>query len=355
MNSMSPGPSEVSRPTRSPGFSSTGPEVVRSWTPISRAISMASVVLPRPGGPKNSVWSSVSPPALGGVDRDLERALHLRLPDELVQPRRPERRVGAGLFGQGVGGGDLELVSWMPMRAQSGSRLFPSRHRPLSPGVSSDVPSRGSDCSGPGALVVSAGTSFRLVVPQRVQFHSAVTAGTLITVSALPGRRRAAASARRISCEVSCGAPSASAARTASSAAPGAVAQAHQRAHRLLGTRRRERRCGSSDTSPNLSCSSSTSRSAFFLPTPLTELSAARSRASDAPHRPLRPERREQRQRELGPEPAGAEQPLEHHPLHRRGRSRTATSRPPSPPARCRGCTRAAGRPAAARPRRPAP
>ncbi len=60
MKSMSPGPSDVSRPTRSPGFSSTGPEVVRSCTPISRAMSMASVVLPRPGGPKNSVWSSVS-------------------------------------------------------------------------------------------------------------------------------------------------------------------------------------------------------------------------------------------------------------------------------------------------------
>src|SRR6185503_20041120 len=60
MKSMSPGPSDVRRPTRSPGFSSTGPEVVRSWTPISRAMSMASVVLPRPGGPKNSVWSSVS-------------------------------------------------------------------------------------------------------------------------------------------------------------------------------------------------------------------------------------------------------------------------------------------------------
>ena len=110
MNSMSPGPSEVSRPTRSPGFSSTGPEVVRSCTPISRAISMASVVLPRPGGPKKSVWSSVSRAALGRVDRDLERALHLRLADELVQPRRPERGVGAGLLGQGFGGGDLQSV-----------------------------------------------------------------------------------------------------------------------------------------------------------------------------------------------------------------------------------------------------
>ena len=49
-------------------------------------------------------------PALGRVDRDLQRALHLLLPHELVQPRRPERGVGAGLLGQGFGGGDLQSV-----------------------------------------------------------------------------------------------------------------------------------------------------------------------------------------------------------------------------------------------------
>ena len=49
-------------------------------------------------------------PALGCVDRDLQRALHLFLSHELVQPRRPERRVGAGLFGEGFGGGDLQSV-----------------------------------------------------------------------------------------------------------------------------------------------------------------------------------------------------------------------------------------------------
>src|SRR2546422_837634 len=57
MNRMSPGVRDVRRPTRSPGRSSTGPDVVRTFTPSSRAMSSASVVFPRPGGPKNSVWS----------------------------------------------------------------------------------------------------------------------------------------------------------------------------------------------------------------------------------------------------------------------------------------------------------
>src|SRR2546429_554541 len=57
MNRMSFAWSEVSSPTRSPGRSSTGPEVVRTFTPSSFAMSRASVVLPRPGGPKKSVWS----------------------------------------------------------------------------------------------------------------------------------------------------------------------------------------------------------------------------------------------------------------------------------------------------------
>ena len=64
MNRMSPARMLVSVPTRSPGFSSAGPDVVWMFTPISRAISSASVVLPSPGGPKSSVWSSASPRAI---------------------------------------------------------------------------------------------------------------------------------------------------------------------------------------------------------------------------------------------------------------------------------------------------
>ncbi len=59
-NRMSPACSPVSSPTRSPAFSSTGPDVVRMLTPISRAMRIASVVLPKPGGPKNRVWSNGS-------------------------------------------------------------------------------------------------------------------------------------------------------------------------------------------------------------------------------------------------------------------------------------------------------
>ena len=60
MKRMSPARRFVSVPTRSPGFSSAGPLVVRMFTPSSRAISSASVVLPSPGGPWKSVWSSGS-------------------------------------------------------------------------------------------------------------------------------------------------------------------------------------------------------------------------------------------------------------------------------------------------------
>jgi hypothetical protein len=38
-----------------------GPEVERRFTPSSRAIICASEVLPSPGGPENSTWSSTSP------------------------------------------------------------------------------------------------------------------------------------------------------------------------------------------------------------------------------------------------------------------------------------------------------
>jgi hypothetical protein len=41
----------------------------------------------------------------GGVDRDLQRFLHLRLPHEFVEPRRPQRRVGQPLILERLGGG----------------------------------------------------------------------------------------------------------------------------------------------------------------------------------------------------------------------------------------------------------
>src|SRR5689334_439084 len=61
MRSTSRGSRLVSSAARSPGRSSTGPEVWRRFTPSSRAMMCASVVLPRPGGPNSSTWSSASP------------------------------------------------------------------------------------------------------------------------------------------------------------------------------------------------------------------------------------------------------------------------------------------------------
>src|ERR1700722_12824711 len=61
MNSTSRGSRLVSCPAKSPALPMTGPEVEWKLTPSSRATICASVVLPRPGGPTNSTWSSASP------------------------------------------------------------------------------------------------------------------------------------------------------------------------------------------------------------------------------------------------------------------------------------------------------
>src|SRR5262245_50399168 len=61
MNSTSRSSRLVSSAARSPALAMTGPEVARKFTPSSRATICASVVLPSPGGPTNSTWSSASP------------------------------------------------------------------------------------------------------------------------------------------------------------------------------------------------------------------------------------------------------------------------------------------------------
>ena len=60
MNSTSFFSRLVSSAARSLGFSSTGPLVWRKLTPSSCAMMWLSVVLPRPGGPNSSTWSSAS-------------------------------------------------------------------------------------------------------------------------------------------------------------------------------------------------------------------------------------------------------------------------------------------------------
>ena len=60
MKSTSPACRLVSSEARSPARSMAGPEVMRIETPISAATIIPSVVLPRPGGPWKSRWSSGS-------------------------------------------------------------------------------------------------------------------------------------------------------------------------------------------------------------------------------------------------------------------------------------------------------
>ncbi len=79
---------------RSPALASTGPEVARKFTPSSRAMICASVVLPSPGGPNSSTWSSASPRPRAASMKTLQIALGLRLADELGQRLRPQRPVG---------------------------------------------------------------------------------------------------------------------------------------------------------------------------------------------------------------------------------------------------------------------
>ena len=101
------------------------------------------------------------------------------------------------------------------------------------------------------------------------------------------------------------------------------------------------RRLGaSSDASPNLSCSSSTRRSAFFRPMPAdrAERRQVAARGCCAPYAPV-PARRAAPARAWGRtrwRRAAAGRCADRRP----GRSRRATSRPPSPPARCKELTR---------------
>src|SRR5438045_1711276 len=60
MKRTSRSPRFVRIAARSPGRSSTGPDVARTGAPSSLAITYARVVFPSPGGPYSSTWSSAS-------------------------------------------------------------------------------------------------------------------------------------------------------------------------------------------------------------------------------------------------------------------------------------------------------
>ena len=72
MKRTSFGSSEVRIPAKSPGLSKIGPLVILKPTPSSLAMMLLSVVLPSPGGPYSSVWSSGSPRYLAASTKTLK-------------------------------------------------------------------------------------------------------------------------------------------------------------------------------------------------------------------------------------------------------------------------------------------
>ena len=91
MKRMSRGASAVSRPARSPFFTSAGPLVTWSATPSSVARMWASEVLPRPGraGEEHVVERLAALPGRLGVDPEVVD--ELLLPDVLVERGRAQR------------------------------------------------------------------------------------------------------------------------------------------------------------------------------------------------------------------------------------------------------------------------
>jgi hypothetical protein len=108
-------------------------------------------------------------PALGGVDGDLELGLERRLPDEFVEPGRPQGRLGATLIGQRGRRGDLDPAQ-SALAFQRTGRV---------PGVTSCRAWHDTHLS--MTLTMPAATKTRLVESQRVHCHSAVTCGLLDT------------------------------------------------------------------------------------------------------------------------------------------------------------------------------
>ena len=90
-NSTSRDSSAVRIAAMSPFRSSAGPAIVRMPTPSSSRMMNASDVLPSPGGPTSSTWSSASPREMRRVQRDAQLLLHALLADEVLEAARPER------------------------------------------------------------------------------------------------------------------------------------------------------------------------------------------------------------------------------------------------------------------------
>ena len=93
MKRMSPARRLVSVPTRSPGFSSAGPDVVRMLTPQLARDQLGERRLAESRRAEEERVVERLAPRERRVDADAQAVLHLLLADELGQPLRPEREL----------------------------------------------------------------------------------------------------------------------------------------------------------------------------------------------------------------------------------------------------------------------
>ena len=102
-------------PARSPGLSSTGPEVILKPTPSSLAMMLESVVLPRPGGPCSSTWSSASPRRRAALTK------MRRLSTTLSCPLKSSKRRGRSAFSKSR---SRDVSCWLRMSKSSCSMIL---------------------------------------------------------------------------------------------------------------------------------------------------------------------------------------------------------------------------------------
>ncbi len=227
------------------------------------------------------MWSGGGPRRMRAVQQQVELLAHPVLGDELGQPPRPQRRLRS-----------------RSSRSAYGLRPGRSRHRRPPPGGTSctEVCTGVTAGSAPAATAREQHRHGRLAVDA-----SGATAAT--AWSACP--RRPAEPDQRL-------------ARPGPARAPPAVTPGRPRPARATG--------------PILSRSSSTSRSAPFLPMPGTRVSAGESAVAIARRTSVGGMHREHRLGQPRADPAGRLQQLEQLIARRRRRSRTGSASPPGPP-----------------------
>ncbi len=265
------------------------------------------------------------------VDRDLQRGADLLLPDELVEPRRAQRRLGASLVGKRRGRGHLDAA--VRSSATSRRRGQPA-HRPLGGpqhvlGVTGDAAVGGGGRARPAPACGWWRRNGCIAIPPSSRGSRSSTS---ITSSS------GCVNARRMTALVSCSAPASSTARTAVSAAVAVKPRSHQRADRGGGGRRHlvGARCR---------CRKIVEMVRQFERDPFRLLA---SDAGDARQRgevlvangadgAIGAEGRQDREGQARSDPARRKQASEHHPLARGVEAEEEPARLRAPPVRCAG------------------